>query len=86
MQELMRRVVSKTRRGIGPGVRVVPREKEIAQLRILGVPLQSYMKSGEDMNEIVPYLAYLALVWFVERIITSAAVVRLSNEEVGSDP
>jgi hypothetical protein len=83
MQELMRRVVSKTRRGIGPGVRVVPREKEIAQLRILGVPLQSYMKSGEDMNEIVPYLA---LVWFVERIITSAAVVRLSNEEVGSDP
>lgn len=75
--------MSKTRRGIGPGVRVVPREKEIAQLRILGVPLQSYMKSGEDMNEIVPYLA---LVWFVERIITSAAVVRLSNEEVGSDP
>jgi hypothetical protein len=35
------------------------------------------------MNESVPYLA---LAWFVERIITSAAVVRLSNESVSSEP
>jgi len=42
MKEFMMRVVSKTQRRIGPGEIVVPKEKEIAQLRILGVPVESY--------------------------------------------